>query len=458
MAIFFFCGIGGIGMSSIALYLKNKGNRILGSDRSFDQGGNENIRRHLIQNGIELFPQDGSGVLPETDVFVVSTAVEESILDVRRAKELGLNIQKRAAVLAHILHTHTGVAVAGTSGKTTVTAMTGHILARMGRDPVMINGGISRNTYHNRPMSNLIFGAGDICVIEADESDGSIDLYTPDYAVVTNISLDHKAINDIKPLFESFLNRTKKGVVINADCPHTRTLHITQKQVLSFSVSGNPADLKATNIRRDGAMTHFSLNGQNVMIPLIGDHNVANALAAIGLCLHMGISPAESVQALADFKGTHRRLETIGITNGTTVIDDYAHNPEKIRAAVTALKTNTAHLFVVYQPHGFAPLRLMKDTLIDMLKEILDNTVTWIMNDVYYAGGTVAKDISSADIISPLQAAGTNARYIPTRTETIAYLKTHVHPNDTVAVMGARDETLNTFAHDILAALKNKAA
>lgn len=458
MAIFFFCGIGGIGMSSIALYLKNKGNRVLGSDRSFDRGTGGQIRRQLIQNGIELFPQDGSGVPSETDVFVVSTAVEDSIADVRRAKELNLNIKKRAAVLADILHAHTGVAIAGTSGKTTVTAMTGHILMRQKCDPVMINGGISLNTYHNRPISNLIFGTGDICVVEADESDGSIALYTPDYAAVTNISLDHKSIDETKPLFESFLNRTKKGIVVNADCPHTRTLALTHGHMLSFSVSGNPADFCATNIRRDGAVMRFSLNGQEAMIPLIGTHNVANALAAIGLCAHLGISPEQSLQALADFKGTHRRLETIGTADGITVIDDYAHNPEKIRAAVTALKTDTGRLFVVYQPHGFAPLRLMKETLIDTLKEILDDSVVWIMNDVYYAGGTVAKDISSADIIAPLKAAGKEALYLPTRAETAAWLKTHMQSGDTVVVMGARDETLNGFARDIAAMPKNGAA
>lgn len=454
MAIFFFCGIGGIGMSSIALYLKNRGHRVMGSDRSFDLGVNQKMLERLHQNGIELFPQNGSGVLPDTDAFVVSTAVEDTITDVQCAKEFNIPIYKRAQVLADILHAHTGIAVAGTSGKTTVTAMIGHILERVGLNPVMINGGISLNTYYGKETSNLIFGSGNTCVIEADESDGSIELYTPDYAVLTNISLDHKSIEEIKPLFESFLNRTKKGVVVNADCMNTRDLRITQKNIMSFSVTGQPADLCAKDIQTKNGHTFFTVNGLKVDLPMIGRHNVENVLSAFGVCLHLGILLSDSVRAIADFKGTHRRLETVGTADGITVIDDYAHNPEKIKAALSALKPDKGHLFAVYQPHGFAPLRLMKQTLIDVLKDILDENVTWIMNDVYYVGGTVAKDISSADIVMPLISAGKSAVHISERSDTINWLTAHATQGDTIAVIGARDDTLSLFARDILAAFK----
>ena len=174
MATFFFCGIGGIGMSSIALYLKTKGHTVLGSDRSFDQNQNQKMKERLTQAGIILFPQDGASVSSYIDTFVVSSAVEDSIPDVKKAKELGLTIKLRAQVLAEILSEHFGIAVAGTSGKTTVTAMIGHILYTLKKHPLMINGGISENSYNGQVPSNMLMDGDDICVIEADESDGSI--------------------------------------------------------------------------------------------------------------------------------------------------------------------------------------------------------------------------------------------------------------------------------------------
>ena len=161
MATFFFCGIGGIGMSAIALYLKNVGHAVWGSDRSFDLGNPNAVHTNLLNAGIRLVPQDGRAVTKEIDTFVVSTAVEETIPDIKRARELGLTIKKRAEVLADILHSYKGIAIAGTSGKTTTTAMLSHILYENALDPTMINGGISLNTYNDSPQSNMIFGNGE---------------------------------------------------------------------------------------------------------------------------------------------------------------------------------------------------------------------------------------------------------------------------------------------------------
>ena len=238
MSIFFFCGVGGIGMSSIALYLKSQNHDVRGSDRSFDLGVNGKMKADLLAAGIQLFPQDGSGLTEEVDLLVVSTAVEETIPDVKKAVSLGIPIKKRAEVLADILGNHRSIAVGGTSGKTTTTAMIGHILAELGKDPTMINGGISINTYQGRGQSNLIFGHSDLCVAEADESDGSIELYTPFIGVLTNISLDHKPLSEIRPLFERFLNRAKHGIVLNADCKETALLHLNHPNCVSFSVQG----------------------------------------------------------------------------------------------------------------------------------------------------------------------------------------------------------------------------
>ncbi len=454
MATFFFCGIGGIGMSSIALYLQKSGNRVIGSDRSFDNNHHNAVKNNLLANNITLVPQDGSGVTADIDTFVVSSAVEDSIPDVKRAKELSLTIKKRAVVLADILHRHKGIAVAGTSGKTTVTAMIGHILAQTGHRPTMINGGISINQYNNEPASNLIYGTGDLCVIEADESDGSIALYTPYVGIVTNVSLDHKPIDEIMPLFSDFLNRAQKGVVVNADCSYTAQLKLRHSDVVSFSVRGNEATLSATSIQYDSAGISFKLNEKQYRLPFIGQHNLENALAAIGACVHLNIVIDESIEALQSFLGTKRRLQTLGTMNGVTVIDDYGHNPEKIKASLKALQLHEGRLFVIYQPHGFGPLRLMKTDLIEMLQKELDERTHWIMNDVFYAGGTVTRDISSQDIIESVAQSGKPALYIPTRTETMDFLIKEVQSGDRIVIMGARDDTLTDFACQILSKLE----
>lgn len=454
MATFFFCGIGGIGMSAIALYLKKSGHVVQGSDRSFDMQKNETMRQTLLSEGVELFKQDGSGVGEWTDVFVVSSAVEDHILDVKKALELNIVIKKRAEVLAEIFQSFSKrIAIAGTSGKTTVTAMTGHILYHLNQNPVMINGGISMNKYNDEPLSNLIYNKTDTCVVEADESDGSIKFYNPFISVVTNISLDHKPLEEIKPLFEDFLSRAEKGCVINKDCLETKNIQVPQNAV-SFSVEKDKtATLYASDVCQSAEGLSFKLNGRPYHLPFIGRHNLANALTALGVVYLLGLDMDKAVQALASFKGTKRRLEKIGVQNGVVVIDDYAHNEEKIKASLLALKPLAKRLFVVYQPHGFAPLRLMKEGLIDMLKNVLDDQTFWLMLPVYYVGGTVSKTISSEDVVTPLAQVGKQAQLFTLREDVISYLKKTVHSGDIVVVMGARDDTLSLFAKDIVTSL-----
>ena len=454
MATFFFCGIGGIGMSAIALYLKKSGHEVLGSDRAFDMGKNEDMRQTLLKNGIELFSQDGTGLNKKTDVLVVSSAVEETIPDVKQALALHIPIKKRAEVLAEIFKGFSKrIAIAGTSGKTTVTAMTGHILYHLNQHPVMINGGISRNMYGDEGLSNLIYNKGDVCVIEADESDGSIELYTPTVSVVTNISLDHKPLAEIKPLFERFLSRAETGCVINKNCTETKNINVPVNAV-SFSVEKDKtATLFASDVRQTAEGLYFKLNEKECHLPFIGRHNLENALTALAVCQVLGLDIALALEALSTFKGTKRRLEKIGTQKGITVIDDYAHNEEKIKASLSALKTLSSRLFVVYQPHGFAPLRLMKDGLIQMLKSELDENIFYLMLPVYYVGGTVAKTISSADVVEPLKECGKNALLFEEREDVLSFIKSNVKAGDVIAVMGARDDTLSLFAKNILDAI-----
>lgn len=459
MATFFFCGIGGIGMSAIALYLQKKGERVLGSDRSFDKEQNLEMKNRLLKEGIKLFPQDGSGVTKEIDFLIVSSAVEESILDVKKALELSIPIKKRAGLLADIFHTfNKRIAIAGTSGKTSVTAMTAHILYHLDKHPVMINGGIMLNSYHHEEPSNLIFDTGDTIVIEADESDGSIELYNPFISVLNNISLDHKPLEEIKPLFEKFLARASLGCVINLDCEHTKTISLPNKKIVSFSVEKDKsATLFAHDVSQSPQGISFVLNNKKYSLPFIGIHNLSNALTAVCACLLMDIEVDEALSALATFKGTHRRLEKLGSVQGISVIDDYAHNEEKIKATLLALKELLApneHLFVVFQPHGFAPLKLMKEGLIQMLTQELNEQVSFLMLPVYYAGGTVDKSISSFEVVEPLFMSGKKAVCFESRDLLEKHILDRVKPKDTIVVMGARDSSLSDFAGKILNDLK----
>ena len=230
-----FCGISGSGMSALAQILKHKGYTVIGSDRSFDQGKDARNKQALIDMGIEIKPQNGSAITNDVDTLYVSTAVEDSIPDVKAALDKNIPIKKRSDLLAEIFHEYPhNIAVGGTSGKTTVTAMIGYVLDKLGKNPCMINGGLLRN-YDNQPgIPNIIYNKGDICVIEADESDGSIEKYHPYIALINNISIDHKSLDELCLLFNNFAQRAKHGIVVNADCEYTKNIRHPQKTV-SFS-------------------------------------------------------------------------------------------------------------------------------------------------------------------------------------------------------------------------------
>lgn len=454
MKKYFFCGIGGSGMSSLALALKNKGVEIRGSDRARDAGLYADKFETLKNQGILLFPQDGSGLNENIDALIVSSAVEETIPDVVKARQLNIPIYTRAQILADFLHEHNGIAVGGTSGKTTVTGMIGHILTQCGIDPSVINGGIMLNYPDASGLGNVLTGKGAFCVIEADESDGSIELYRPAVSIVTSVSLDHKPIEELKVLFGDFVERASVGAVLNADNADTIELKNRNSNVLSFSVQGADADLKAENISPQKNGVSFMLDGEQVFLPVIGKHNVANALAAIAAVEMIGVIRSQAIEALASFKGIHRRLETVGITKkNITVIDDFAHNPEKIAASLSALKEYEGRLIVVYQPHGFKPTKMMRAGIVEAFDRLLSLDDTLIMQEIYYAGGTAQKDISSADIVRDLEKTGKRVHFIPNRKKITTLLKGLASKGDRIVVMGARDETLSDFAYSIYEAV-----
>ncbi len=463
---YFFCGIGGSGMSAIALALLAEGHTVKGSDRSRDQGQSPDKFAALAKAGVELYPQDGSGVDSSVDILVVSTAVEVSIPDVQAAQAQNITIKKRAEVLATLLQSRNGIAVGGTSGKSTVTGMLGHILNHAGLDATVINGAAMMNALDSgvQGLGNAVIGKGDVIVIEADESDGSIVLYENDLwvSVLNNITLDHKPVDQLRPLFTNFVTKAKKGAVINLDDPEARQMaSLNPVQNLTFSLKDQQAGLFADQMIMGSAGSTFTVHeqgsGQSVHVTLnvIGKHNIENALAAMGAARMAGVSLADCALALQSFRGVKRRLEFIGQENGVTVIDDFAHNPDKVAASLSALRQTPGRLLVIFQPHGFGPMRMMRKEITEAFAGGMAPDDILILPDILYAGGTVQKDISSADLAQDVARLGRDARYIPTRSLIADFLKAEMKAGDRVVVMGARDDTLTDFARSILASAKS---
>ncbi|MEW6096448.1 MAG: UDP-N-acetylmuramate--L-alanine ligase [bacterium] len=444
-----FVGIGGSGMSALAQILVARGMKVSGSDRYYDSGLNITLFDKLISVGISMFRQDGSGVEGKVDRVVVSTAIEEDNLDIKKAKAQNIPIIKRAELLAEIFNpAKQGIAITGTSGKTTVTAMIGFILHQLGLALTIINGGIMLNFSNDNCLGNAIIGNTELIVIEADESDGSSSLYQPAIGVITNINLDHKPLNELEGIFADFAKNTRQTLILNADC--TRCMKIKDKAI-TFGIK-NKAEIFPKELCLE--KSYMIIEDTSFHLPLLGVHNVYNTLAAIAVVKALGVKLKEISEVLGKFKGIKRRLQFIGEQKGIKVIDDYAHNPDKIKATLQTLKLQFPRLIAIFQPHGFAPTRLLKEEFIQTFKEELRRQDILFMPEIYYAGGTVTKDISSNDIITPLQKEGLQAYYFAHREEILSQLIEKAKPKDGIVIMGARDDTLSEFCLNILEALK----
>ena len=450
MAKISFCGISGSGMSSLAQILKLSGNQIQGSDRNFDLNRDSENKKALEDLGIKMYPQNGSGITSDLDFVCASTAVEDTIPDIKAAKEKNVPIKTRPQLLSEVFHSYKyGVAVGGTSGKTTTAAMVGYILDKAGKKPCLINGGLLRDYEDRTGIPNIIYNNGDICVVEADESNGSIDLYNPYVSVINNISHDHKSIEELVTLFQNLSSRTKQAIVVNDDYETCRQL--AHKNKITFSIKNPRADFYAGEISPLPHGTEYSLDGRKFSLKLIGQFNVANALAAIAACSVFGVDKVAAAEILQNFSGTKRRLEVIGQKNNITVIDDFAHNPDKITASVSALRQYKGRLLIMFQPHGFGPMRSMGKEIIESFVNNMHQDDILIMPEIFFVGGTVTKDISSADLIDYAHKLGkTNAYFVENKANAADFLVKEAKSGDRIIIMGARDNSLTNLCKQIL--------
>lgn len=459
---YFFCGVGGSGMLPLALILKGAGHRVAGSDRALDQGRTGAKFDYLRRAGIMLFPQDGSGITEAGQILVTSAAVEESIPDVVATRALGCQHLTRPQLLAELVNAAPfSIAVGGTSGKSTVTGMTGWILHACGRAPTVMNGAVMKNfTGPEAPFASAVIGGGEMFVSEVDESDGSIALYRPTVAVLNNISLDHKSMEELRALFGGFVAHARVAVV-NLDDPEAAALtaHLSDDQLLSYGIDHPEAELSARNLVEEPLAVRFDVveRASGRMLPvrlnIPGRHNAANALAALCAARAAGVDLAKAVPALERFSGLGRRFDVVGTANGVTVIDDFGHNPDKIAATLATLHAFPGRLLVMFQPHGYGPLKVMKDALIEGFARTLGSDDVLLMPDPAYFGGTVSREVDSTDLVEGIRARGRRAEHIPARDGCADRLVELAQPGDRIIVMGARDDTLSEFARSVLGRL-----
>jgi UDP-N-acetylmuramate--alanine ligase len=483
---YFFCGIGGSGMFPLATIVRARGADVAGSDRALDQGRSGGKFDWLRGQGIALFDQDGSGVTAAEQIIVASGAIEASVPDIARATALGCARMTRAELNAALFNGATDrVGIAGTSGKSTVTGMIAWILTRAGGghdwraevsperadelhsaslpkssadsirwQPTVMNGAVMRNFAGlENPYASALPGDPATYVSEVDESDGSIALYAPTVAVVTNISLDHKSLDELHALFGDFL-RKAGAAIINADDPESAALRGAGRVSFGFA---DGADVRCESYVTEPYGCRYSIavggSRHDGTLRMPGRHNVANALAAIAATRALGIPVTESVAALNDFAGLARRYEVIGTANGVTVIDDFAHNPDKMAATLAAATALPGRLLLFFQPHGYGPLRQMGHELAASFAAGMRSDDQLFVCDPVYFGGTVDRSVGSEVLVDAIVAGGAQAVHIPAREACGEAILAAAQPGDRIIILGARDDTLTDFAQALLAAL-----
>ena len=448
-----FVGIGGIGMSGIAEVLLNHGYRVQGSDLKASP-----ITERLETLGAEVFIGQRAGNLSSAEVVVISSAIKPGNPELDGARAQGLPVVRRAEMLAELMRLRSNVAVAGTHGKTTTTTMVATLLDAGGLDPTVINGGII-HAYG----SNARVGQGEWMVVEADESDGTFNRLPATIAIVTNIDPEHMEhwgdFDRLRQGFQDFVSNIPfYGLAVCCtDHPEVQALvgRITDRRVVTFGFNAQ-ADVRAVNLRYESGVAQFdiALAADEMVIegctlPMPGDHNVSNALAAVAVARHLGMKAAEIKAALAGFKGVNRRFTKVGEVNGVTIIDDYGHHPVEIAAVLKAARQATeGRVIAVHQPHRYTRL----SSLFEDFCTCFNEADVVAIAEVYSAGEDPIPGASRDDLVAGLIRHGhRHARAIVSEDDLERLVREQTQPGDMVVCLGAG--TISSWAHGLTARL-----
>ena len=451
--IIHFVGIGGIGMSGIAEVLLNLGFKVTGSDlRKTD------TTERLETLGAKVFYGHRAENVQDVDVVVVSSAVKPDNPEVLRAREQFVPVIQRAEMLAELMRMKYSIAVAGAHGKTTTTSLVSSILGHAGLDPTCVIGGKLKSL-----GSNAKLGDSKFLVAEADESDGTFLLLFPTIAVVTNIDLEHldfyADINEIKAAFLTFLNKVPfYGLdIICIDNPNLQSLiPFLKRRYMTYGLS-KQADLRAENVTHNGFETTFKVVYKEyslgeISLALVGTHNVANALAAVGVAIELDIPFPAIREALKGFSGIQRRLE-IKYDGDIKLIDDYGHHPTEIRATLSAIRSMwKGKVVVVFQPHRYTRTRALMDEFVTSFNE----ADLLIVTDIYAASEEKIEGVSGQVLAERIKASGhRNVIFAPTKEEAAEQVLAHAKAGDVVITLGAGD--VNRIDERLKAAWTGKA-
>lgn len=442
-----FSGAAGNGISPLEQIMVLKGYSVYGSDHSFDIGKDTDRKEALESVGIKIVPQDGSAISPDTEYLCISAALKEENPDIKKARDLNIPIKYRSDLLQELLSQYRfGIAVGGTAGKTTTTAMIGYILHSLNKKPCMVNGGALCNFANRKGIPNYIYNEGEICVIEADESDGSIQKYHPYIGIINNIGNDHTSMDKLLGYFNTFASHSQ-NLIINLDCP--KASGIKHPSTKTFSITNPDADFYAHSITPTPQGINYILNNKEYSLNILGRFNIYNALAAIAACSFFNISAEEAANTLSSFTGVKTRLEKISSNNDVIIFNDFAHNPSKIKAALSALKDYPGRIIAMYQPHTPFSAVNTGDETADNIAEVLSPEDIIIFQEIYEL---TPKDIgiSSANIINRIKTNGhKNAFFLPQKQDTLKFILDNVKANDRIIIMGAHDNSLADFCKEI---------
>jgi UDP-N-acetylmuramate--alanine ligase len=434
--------------------MRARGHQVQGSDRSFDQGKSRDVADELCALGIEVRPHDGSAITRDLDRVVFSVAVEADTPEMRRARELALERVARPALLAEIINGgQPSVAVAGTSGKSTITGMVAWLLRESGLPATVLGGGARAD---ERGVGCLMAGPdGGPVIAEACESDGTLVGYRPTVGLVHNISRDHAEVEALRAQFAAFAKSCRK-LLVNAACPEASALARTIGGVTYGIAPEAEARLEVTAAGPDRARGALHAGAAGILsldVPQPGVHNLENAAAAALIALELGVPAAVLGPALARFPGVARRFQVIGTAaRGIRVVDDYAHNGEKIRAAVTTAQAGANRVIAIFQPHGFGPARFLRPELRALVPRLLRPQDRFCYAEIFYGGGTVARDISSMTLADDLPPE-LGCAYAADHDAVVRWVGREARLADTVLLMGARDPDLPRLARAIFRAL-----